>query len=66
MKRVQMRMENADRLVCGVASGMAWQFGWSCFWTRAVWAAAILLMPGVSLLVYFGLALLVTQWKKSI
>lgn len=66
MKRAQMRIDNSERLVCGVASGMAWQFGWSCFWTRVVWACAILFMPGVSLLVYFVLALLVDQWKRPI
>lgn len=66
MKRVQRRMDNSGRLVCGIASGMARQFGWSCFWTRVAWAGAILFMPGVSLLVYFVLALVVGQWKRPI
>ncbi|NRD33346.1 PspC domain-containing protein [Shewanella sp. DC2-4] len=64
MKRLKVRMESPERLVCGVAAGMAWKFDWSCFWTRAVWAGAVVFMPSVSLLIYFVLALLVDQWKK--
>ncbi|KZK70952.1 PspC domain [Shewanella baltica] len=66
MKRVKARMESPERLVCGVAAGMAWKFGWSCFWTRLVWAGATVFMPGVSLLIYFVLALLVDQWKRPV
>lgn len=59
---INERMQHHSRLVCGVASGMAKQFNWSCFWTRVVWAGAIVLMPGVSLVIYFALALLVKEW----
>ncbi|BFL82326.1 PspC domain-containing protein [Shewanella baltica] len=66
MKRVKARMESPERLVCGVAAGMSWKFGWSCFWTRVAWAGATVFMPGVSLLIYFVLALLVDQWKRPV
>ncbi|QYJ79441.1 PspC domain-containing protein [Shewanella acanthi] len=66
MNRAKARMEDSERLVCGVAAGMARQFGWSCFWTRVVWAGAIFFTPGVSLVVYFVLALLVDQWKRRV
>ncbi|MDT3296897.1 PspC domain-containing protein [Shewanella sp. SP2S2-6] len=66
MKRIKARIESPERLVCGVAAGMAWKFGWSCFWARVVWAGATVFMPGVSLLIYFVLALLVDQWKRPV
>lgn len=66
MHRAKERIDNPERLVCGVAAGIASQFGWSCFWTRALWAGAIIYMPSASLLIYFVLALLVDQWKRPI
>ncbi|MCE9687054.1 PspC domain-containing protein [Shewanella sp. AS16] len=66
MKSLKKRFADEQRLVCGVAAGMATQFGWSCFWTRCAWLGALLINPGLSLLVYFVLALLVSDWKQRI
>ncbi|GIU09548.1 PspC domain-containing protein [Shewanella morhuae] len=66
MKQIKIRLQNPKRLVCGVAADLASKFGWSCFLTRVVWAGVTVFMPGMSLLIYFVLALLADQWKRSV
>ncbi|MCE9677588.1 PspC domain-containing protein [Shewanella sp. AS1] len=67
MKFEQMsaRLKRRPRIVCGVAATMADKFDWSCFWTRIVWALAIIMNPAMSLLVYFVLALLLPKWNAQ-
>lgn len=64
MKRLEARLADGGRIVCGVASGMAGQYGWSCFWTRLAWLGAVLVNPALSLTIYFLVALLVKRWER--
>ncbi|MCG9697479.1 PspC domain-containing protein [Shewanella sp. Isolate11] len=59
------RIKRPTRLVCGIAAMMADKFGWSCFWTRIVWAVAVIMNPAISLLIYFALALLLPKWDAQ-
>jgi phage shock protein PspC (stress-responsive transcriptional regulator) len=64
MTNISARLANADKILCGVASGMAYQFDWSTKWTRVAWIVGTLINPGLSLLLYFALALLVKRWER--
>ncbi|BAJ00427.1 PspC domain-containing protein [Shewanella violacea] len=58
-------MKRPTSLICGVAAMMANKFNWSCLWTRVVWAGVILLNPGMGLLLYFVLALVLPKWDAN-
>ena len=64
MSGFKARMSDAKPLVCGVAAGMAYQFGWSCLWTRLAWALAVLFNPAMGLVAYFVIALVVKRWER--
>ncbi|QFU24453.1 PspC domain-containing protein [Shewanella eurypsychrophilus] len=59
------RMKRPSRIICGVAAMMADKFNWSCLWTRLVWALVILMNPGMGLLIYFVLALVLPKWETN-
>ena len=59
------RLKRPRTIICGIAAMMADKFGWSCLWTRVVWAVAVIMNPAISLLVYFALALVLPKWDPE-
>lgn len=59
------RLKRPRGIVCGIAAMTADKFGWSCLWTRVVWAIAVIMNPAISLLVYFALALVLPKWDPQ-
>jgi|GEM_PF-847556 len=65
MDKLISRLKQPNSLICGVAAMMADKFNWSCLWTRVVWAVGILMNPGMGLLIYFVLALVLPKWERD-
>lgn len=65
LNRLISRLKQPNSLICGVAAMMADKFNWSCLWTRVVWAVVILMNPGMGLLIYFVLALVLPKWERN-
>ncbi|NKF49477.1 PspC domain-containing protein [Shewanella sp. WXL01] len=61
MSSLMERLDSSRRLVCGVCSKIATQFGWSIAVSRIVAAIVLVVNPSVTLLVYMVIAVLMTQ-----
>ncbi|RPA33806.1 PspC domain-containing protein [Shewanella frigidimarina] len=61
MNRLINRLQDETRIVCGVSAKLAKQYGWSLLWTRIVTVGLVLTNPSISLLVYFVIAVVMSQ-----
>lgn len=61
MNRLINRLRDETRIVCGVSAKLAKQYGWSLLWTRVVTIGLVLTNPSISLLVYFVIAVVMSQ-----
>jgi phage shock protein PspC (stress-responsive transcriptional regulator) len=61
MKRLIDRLQDETRIVCGVSAKLAKQYGWSLLWTRVVTVGLVVSTPGIGLLAYFVIAVVMSQ-----
>ncbi|TCN82787.1 PspC domain-containing protein [Shewanella fodinae] len=51
--RLEQRLRDPSKWVCGLCGQLASDFGWSVFWLRLVWVGMTLLMPSWGVVLYF-------------
>ncbi len=63
--RRRLYRSEADRIIAGVAAGMAEHFDWEPTVTRLVWLLALLLSVGLAFFVYLALWLMTPSYSRA-